>query len=49
VEVGHGWFNRFQRLLIRWDKQAAHSLAFAQLAACLIIYRKVRHARLFSR
>lgn len=48
VEVGHSWFNRFRRLLIRWDKQAKHYLAFAQLAACLIIYRKVRHARLLS-
>jgi transposase len=48
VEVGHSWFNRFRRLLIRWDKHAAHYLAFAQLAACLIIYRKLRHARLLS-
>jgi putative transposase len=44
VEVGHAWFNRFRRLLIRWDKKAANYLAFIQLAACLIIYRKVRHA-----
>ena len=48
VEVSHSWFNRFRRLLIRWDKKATHYLAFAQLAACLIIYRKVRHARLLS-
>jgi len=45
VEVAHSWFNRFRRLLIRWDKQAAHYLAFVQLAACLIVYRKIRHAR----
>ncbi len=44
VEVGHAWFNRFRRLLIRWEQQAANYLAFIQLAACLIIYRKVRHA-----
>ncbi len=44
VEVGHAWFNRFRRLLIRWDKKAATYRAFLQLAACLIIYRKVRHA-----
>jgi hypothetical protein len=48
VEIGQSWFNRFRRLLIRWDKQAKHYLAFAQVAACLIIYRKVRHARLHS-
>ncbi len=45
VEVAHSWFNRCRRLLIRWDKQAKHYLGFVQLAACLIIYRKVRHAR----
>jgi putative transposase len=48
VEARHRWFNRFRRRLIRWDKKAAHYLAFAQLVACLIIYRKVRHARLLS-
>ena len=48
VEVGHSWFNRFRRRLTRWDKQASHYLGFVQLAACLIIYRKVRHARLLS-
>jgi putative transposase len=48
VEAGHSWFNRYRRLLIRWEKKAAHYLAFAQLAACLIIYRKLRHARLLS-
>jgi putative transposase len=45
VEVAHRWCNRFRRLLIRWDKRATHYLAFVHLAACLIIYRKVRHAR----
>lgn len=48
VEVGHSWFNRFRRLLVRWEKQAATYLGFVQLAAILIIYRKVRHARLLS-
>jgi putative transposase len=48
VEVAHSWFNRFRRLLIRWEKYAANYLAFVQLAACLIIYRKLRHARTLS-
>lgn len=48
VEVAHSWFNRFRRLLIRWDKVADNYLGFVQLAACLIIYRKVRHARTLS-
>lgn len=45
VEVTHSWCNRFRRLLIRWDKLSANYLGFVHLAACLIIYRKVHHAR----
>jgi transposase len=48
VEVAHGWFNRFRRLLTRTEKQASHYLGFSHLAAILIIYRKIRHARLLS-
>jgi putative transposase len=48
VEVAHSWFNRFRRLLTRTEKRASHYLGFIQLAACLIIYRKVRHARSLS-
>jgi len=48
VEVAHSWFNRFRRLLIRWEKRPEHYLAFVQLAACLIVYRKLRHARSLS-
>lgn len=48
VEVAHAWFNRFRRVLTRTEKQARHYLGFVQLAAVLIIYRKVRHARLLS-
>lgn len=42
------WFNRFRGLLIRWAKKAQNYLALVQLAAVLIIYRKLRHARLLS-
>jgi putative transposase len=45
VEVAHAWFNRFRRLLIRWEKKADNYLALIQLAATLIIYRKLRQAR----
>jgi transposase len=48
VEVGHSWFNRFRRLLVRWEQQAALYLGFVQIAAVLIIYRKVRHVRSLS-
>ncbi len=43
---GHAWFNRFRRLLIRWEKRAENYLGFVQLAACPIVYRKIRHHRL---
>ena len=48
VEVAHAWFNRCRRLLTRTEKRASHYLGFVQLAACLIVYRKVRHARSLS-
>ena len=48
VEVAHSGFNRFRRLRVRWEKRAANYLAFVQLAATLIIYRKLRHARSLS-
>jgi putative transposase len=48
VEVAHSWCTRFRRLLIRWEKHADHYLGFVQLAACLIVYRKLRHARTLS-
>ncbi len=48
VEVAHNWFNRFRRVLTRWEKRADWYLGFVQLAACLIIYRKLRHARSLS-
>jgi transposase len=48
VEVGQSWFNRFRRLLTRWEKPGSPYLGFVQLAAILIIYRKIRPARLLS-
>jgi len=48
VEVAHSWFNRFRRLLTRTEKQARHYRGFVHLAAVLIIYRKIRHARSLS-
>ncbi|MDL2345942.1 IS5 family transposase, partial [Deinococcus sp. MIMF12] len=41
VEVGHAWFNRFRRLQTRWEKRQDLYLGFVQLAACLIIWRKL--------
>jgi len=41
VEPGHAWFNRFRRLQLRWDKRQDLYLGFVQLAASLIIWRKL--------
>jgi len=48
VEVAHSGFNRFRRLLTRTEKQARHYRGFSHIAAVLIIYRKIRHARSLS-
>ena len=41
VEAAHSWLNRFRRLLVRWEKKAAHYLGFVALACCLIVWRKI--------
>jgi transposase len=45
IEPAHSWFNRFRRLLTRWDKRPAAYLGFCSLAAVLIIYKKIRRRR----
>jgi len=45
IEPAHSWFNRFRRLLTRWDKRATAYLGFCCLAALLIIYKKIRRRR----
>lgn len=39
VERSHSWMNRFRRLLVRWDKQPEHYLAFLHFACALIAFR----------
>ena len=39
VERTHSWMNRFRRIFIRWDKEAAHYLAFLHFACALIAFR----------
>ena len=39
VERSHSWMNRFRRLLIRWEKKAAHYEAFLHFACALITFR----------
>jgi transposase len=35
----HSWMNRFHRVLVRWDKNVSHYLAFLHLACAYITYR----------
>lgn len=39
VERTHSWFNRFRRLLIRWEKKGENYIAFLHLACAVMTYR----------
>jgi transposase len=39
VERTHSWFNRFRRLLIRWEKKVPNYLAFLHFACAVMTYR----------
>ena len=41
VEVAHAWFNRFRKLLVRYEKTTSSYEALLQMAATVIIYRKI--------
>lgn len=41
VEVAHSWFNRFRKLLVRYEKIERSFMALHHLAAAIIVYRKV--------
>ena len=41
VEVCHSWFNRFRKLLVRYEKFERSFLALNHLAAAIIAFRKV--------
>ena len=40
VEVSHSWFNRFRKILVRYEKLADTYLALLHFAAAIIAYRK---------
>jgi putative transposase len=40
VEVSHSWFNRFRKLLVRYEKLMDSYLALCQMAAAIIAFRK---------
>lgn len=39
VKRSHSWRNRFRRLLVRWEKKAAHHLAVLHVACGVIAFR----------
>ena len=39
VERTHSWFNRFRRLLIRWEKKVVNYVAFLHFACAVMTYR----------
>ena len=43
VEVTHSFFNRFRKLLVRYEKKAANYLALIHFACAVIVWRKFIH------
>jgi IS5 family transposase len=41
VEVCHSWFNRFRKLLVRYEKLERSFVALNHLAAAIIAFRKL--------
>jgi IS5 family transposase len=41
VEVAHSWFNRFRKLLVRYEKLERSFVALNHLAAAIIAFRRV--------
>jgi transposase len=42
VEVCHSWFNRFRKLLVRYEKMERSYLGLLMLAASVIVLRKIK-------
>ena len=41
-EVAHSWFNRFRKLLVRYEKLERSFLALNHLAASIMAFRKIK-------
>jgi hypothetical protein len=39
--VSHSWFNRFRKILVRYEKRADTYMALLHMAAAIIAFRKV--------
>ena len=42
VEVCHSWFNRFRKLLVRYEKLERSFMALNHIAAAIIAFRKIK-------
>jgi transposase len=42
LEVCHSWFNRFQKMLVRYEKMDLSYLGLLMLAAVVIVFRKIK-------
>ena len=42
VEVAHSWFNRFRKLLVRYEKLDRSFLALNHLTASIMAFRKIK-------
>lgn len=42
VEVAHSWFNRFRKLLVRYEKLDRSFVALNHLAAAIMAFRKIK-------
>lgn len=42
VEVCHSWFNRFRKLLVRYEKLERSFAALNHIAAAIIAFRKIK-------
>ena len=42
VEVAHRWFNRFRKLLVRYEKLERSFLALNHLAVSIMAFRKIK-------
>jgi transposase len=42
VEVAHSWFNRFRKLLVRYEKLHRSFMALNHLAAAVMAFRKIK-------
>jgi putative transposase len=42
VEVAHSWFNRFRKLLVRYEKLNRSFVALNHLAAAVMAFRKIK-------